>query len=234
MIDPVTEIRRESEVVARLAAEAPPDAPVPSCPAWVLRDLVVHLGAVQRFWAANIVAADPSSPDESSGDPDDPAYPRPPDAELAPWMRASTDALVDAIGAADADAPCWTWWGAPATAGAVARHQVQEAAVHRWDAEAAAGDVTPLDADAASDAIDEFLGVSLGGALDGLVGSVTITASDTGAHWTVGRAGGPVADLVGTASDLLLALYRRVDHDALTVEGDAELAATFLGLASTE
>jgi hypothetical protein len=116
----------------------------------------------------------------------------------------------------------------------VARHQVQEAAVHRWDAEAAAGDVTPLAPDAAADAIDEFLAVSLGDALDALEGSVTITASDTDARWNVGRAGGPVADLVGTASDVLLVLYRRVDHDTLTIEGDPELAATFLGLASTE
>ena len=181
MIDPVAEIRRESEVVARLVAAGPLDATVPRCPAWTLRDLVVHLGAVQQFWAANIAAADPSAPDESSGDPDDAAYPRPPDAELATWMRASTGALVAAIEAADADAPCWTWWGAPATAGAVARHQVQEAAVHRWDAEAAAGDETPLAADAASDAIDEFLAVSLGDALDALEGTLTVTASDTGA-----------------------------------------------------
>jgi len=63
---------------------------------------------------------------------------------------------------------------------------------------------------------------------------VTITASDTGARRTVGRAGGPAADIVGDASDVLLALHRRVEHDALTIEGDSELAATFLGLASTE
>jgi len=131
-----------------------------------------------------------------------------------------------------ADAP--PWWGPPATAGAVARHQVQEAAVHRWDAESAAGDPNPIDADAAADAVAEFLAVSLGDALDELQGSVTLTASDTGATWTVGRDGGPAVDIVGTASDLLLVLYRRVDDGAVTVEGDAELGAAFLGLANTE
>jgi uncharacterized protein (TIGR03083 family) len=234
MIDPVAEIRRESDVVARLADEVAPDTPVPPCPAWTLRDLVVHLGAVQRFWAANIAAADASAPDESAGDPDAADYPRPADSDLAAWMTKSTDALVAAIEAADADAPCWTWWGAPATAGAVARHQVQEAAVHRWDAEAAAGTTRPIAPDAAADAVDEFLAISLGDAIDELQGSVTLTASDAGTTWTVGRAGGPAVDVVGTASDLLLALYGRIDHAGLTIEGDTELAATFLGLANTE
>jgi hypothetical protein len=111
---------------------------------------------------------------------------------------------------------------------------VQEAAVHRWDAEAAAGTSAPLDPDAAADAVDEFLAVSLGDALDALQGSVTITASDADATWTVGRDGGPAADVVGTASDLLLVLYRRIDDTAITIEGDPELAAMFLGLANTE
>jgi uncharacterized protein (TIGR03083 family) len=234
MSDPITAIRRESAVVARIADGVAPDAPVPSCPAWALRDLVVHLGAVQRFWAANIRARDPSAPNESSGDPDDPAYPRPADADLGAWMQASTDELVAAIEHAPADAPCWTWWGSPATAGAVARHQVQEAAVHRWDAESAGGTPGPIDPELAADAVDEFLAISLGDALDELQGSVTITASDTDASWTVGRDGGPVTDIVGGASDLLLVLYHRVGHDEITIEGDSELAATFLGLASTE
>jgi len=94
MIDPVTEIRRDSETVARLAGEAPLDAPVPPCPAWMLRDLVVHLGAVQRFWAANITAADPSAPDASNGDPDDADFPRPPRRRSRRW------ALLDVVGRA--------------------------------------------------------------------------------------------------------------------------------------
>jgi hypothetical protein len=111
---------------------------------------------------------------------------------------------------------------------------VQEAAVHRWDAEAAAGTSGALDADAASDGVDEFIAVSIGEARDELQGSVTLTASDTDATWTVGRDGGPTVDIVGTASDLLLVLYRRLPHTELTIDGYTELAATFIGLASTE
>ena len=35
-------------------ADADPAARVPSCPAWDLRELVVHLGRVQRSWASVI------------------------------------------------------------------------------------------------------------------------------------------------------------------------------------
>ena len=106
--------------------------------------------------------------------------------------------------------------------------------MHRWDAETAAGAPGAIDAELAADAVDEFLAISVGATRDELQGSVTLTASDTGATWTVGREGGPGADIVGTAADLLLVLYRRIGHDAVAVEGDPELAATFLGLAGTE
>ena len=151
-----------------------------------------------------------------------------------PGCRRAPTSSSAALEAAADDAPCWTWWGEPATAGAVARHQVQEAAVHRWDAEAAAGDVQrDRHGEAASDAVDEFLAVSLGERARRAAGIGDDHRERHRRDWTVGRDGGPVADIVGTASDLLLVLYRRVDHAAVTIEGDPELAATFLGLAST-
>jgi hypothetical protein len=155
MIDPVAEIRRESEVVARLAAEAPLDALVPPCPAWALRDLVVHLGAVQRFWAANIAAADPASPDESSGDPD----------------------------------------GLPAPARCRAR---------------------------AVDACEHRRARRTGGIGDDHRERYR-RALDPRARQGPGRRSR--RHRVGC----LLALCRRADHDTLTIEGDPELAATFLG-----
>ena len=40
--------------------------------------------------------------------------------------------------------PAWVWWRDDRTVGAIARHQVQEAAVHRWDAQSAVGTPEPL------------------------------------------------------------------------------------------
>ena len=55
----------------RDAVAAAPDlqARVPGCPAWTLRDLVAHLGRVQRFWAVVVRAAAAAPPPrEAVGD----------------------------------------------------------------------------------------------------------------------------------------------------------------------
>ena len=70
----------------------------------------------------------------------------PEDRDLLAWLGWCTYTLLGALRDAGPDAPCWAWWGEPRTSLAVARHQAQEVAVHRWDAELAAGDVGPLPA----------------------------------------------------------------------------------------
>ena len=112
------------------------DANVPSTPEWSLRDLAHHVGEVQRFWAENVRVANPDGAWPGKVAP-------PTDDVLAGWLRQATASLCDALEAAGPAAPCWTWWGEPATAGAVARHQVQEIAVHAWDAEAVGGVARP-------------------------------------------------------------------------------------------
>lgn len=51
--------------------------------------------------------------------------------------------------------------------------------------------------------------------------AIRLRATDTGDTWTYGP-GTPAAELSGTASDLLLALWARVPHSdpALTFDGD--------------
>ena len=86
--------------------------------------------------------------------------------DLLEWSAESTAAAAGgALRDAGPDAPCWAWWAgsdAPLTAGAVARHQVQEAAVHAYDAQEAIGKPEPLPAAVAVDGVGEFLAVGLG------------------------------------------------------------------------
>jgi uncharacterized protein (TIGR03083 family) len=121
------------------------------CPDWTMADLVWHLTEVQWFW--NRVATErPSTSPESIESP-----PRPPDDRLVAGLRAGADVLVDTLRNADQDAPCWTW-GLDENVAFITRHQVQEAAVHHWDAVNAAGSGTwQMDPVVAMDAVDEFL-----------------------------------------------------------------------------
>ena len=128
----------------------------------------------------------------------------------------------------------WTW--APQqNVGFIRRHQVQEAAVHRWDLQHAAnGSPDPIDPAAASDSIDEFLTIQLPFAVSDvkrLPGTVHLHCTDTDGEWFIHQDGrvepvhskGDVA-VRGTASDLLLAVYRRVPMTDLDVIGDASIA----------
>lgn len=102
--------------------------------------------------------------------------------------------------------------------------------MHRWDAEHAAGRSVALDVPAAVDSIEEFLTFSVATPenpfdepLADLAGEFVLQATDADAGWTIsdgsgpgtvrfdrgGRPGLPV--IAGTASDLLLWLYRRVE-----------------------
>lgn len=213
------------------------DVRVPSCPDWSLRDLVEHLTEVHRFWAA-AVAAGPSGQPPAVPPADDTA----PDTLLA-RSAAATGALTTALRAAGPALPCWTWWvgtDIPATSGAVARHQVQEAAVHAFDAQLAAGTPQPVPAVVALDGIPEFVGVSHGTAGPWPHDPVRVGLhAAEGASWLLDLTtsgsritdGGPqaTAALHGSASTLLLTLHGRLPLDGLRVEGDRATAEALLG-----
>jgi uncharacterized protein (TIGR03083 family) len=229
-VDHVTHIVADS---SRFAAAIPDDlsSPVPTCPGWDVQALVEHLGEVQRFWAhvLGLAGQQPSDVDI----PDAPAD----RAGLLAWFGESTSALVGALEQAKPTDPAWTWWGEPATAGAVARHQVQEAAVHRVDAELVAGTATPLHVDVADDGVAEFLQVMLDVPKGTVLRPVRLRATDTGNEWQAGGDGSdrePAVTVSGTASDLVLALYGRISLDAVAVDGDREAAEALLASASVE
>lgn len=135
------------------------DVPVPTCPEWTLRDLVHHVGEGRRSWAAT-VAAGPAATSRIRPPTDgDAAAPREPEA-LDTWLAASSGLLLDALREAGPERGCWTWWGdsqSPRTCGAVARHQLQEIAVHTYDAQLTVGAPRALPDDVALDGVEEFL-----------------------------------------------------------------------------
>jgi uncharacterized protein (TIGR03083 family) len=221
------ESRRLSDAVESLDLEAR----VPSTPEWSVRDLAHHIGEVQWYWAENVRA---QNADERSGAALT-AFPE--DSDLLSWLGWCTYSLLSALREAGPDAPCWAWWPSPHTSGAVGRHQAQEAAVHRWDAEGVTGSAAPLPASLASDGVPEFVEIMIGSDLTVLPGAVTLTAVDTGASWRVAGAAAEsskrVSELRAPASDLVLMLYRRLPVPDDAVEGDPMLVAALLSLADT-
>jgi uncharacterized protein (TIGR03083 family) len=247
LADPIAAIRRESDRFYALAGSADPTRPVPSCPDWTVDDLVWHLGEVHWFWATDVElrAADPEQVEAAK--PDRPAaY-----DELVAFGRVQADHMIAVLEATPDDVAVWTWAldEADHTAGFVRRHQVQEAAVHRWDLElAVSGQPGPVEVDAAIDAIDEVLAITLPWGVraeNPLSGSVHIHCTDPGhegdGEWFVhpdGRveaihAKGDAA-IRGTASDVLLALYTRVPLDRLDLVGDPSLAHELVARVNTE
>jgi uncharacterized protein (TIGR03083 family) len=233
-------IVRESEALAHAAERAGLDAPVPTCPAWTIADLVEHVGNIQR-WATLTVTTLPTERISRSGMSEIP----PPD-ELLPWFRAASAGLVEALGAADPSSPVWTFSGERSVRFWF-RRQAHEVAVHRWDAELAADAVTPIDTALAADGVGEWLDMSLARGAHGLAGLTahgetvhlhcTDTAPEAGGEWLVTLSGedttvetihakGDVAAR-GTASDLDLFVWGRLPADPLTVFGDAALLERF-------
>jgi uncharacterized protein (TIGR03083 family) len=225
-----------SAVLRHAVAAAPDLSPrVPGCPDWSLTELVVHLGNVHRFWAEAVRRADPTGPPQREAG-DHPTS----RAELLDWSAESTRLLLATLGDADPETPCWTWWaasGAPQTAGAVARHQVQETAVHAYDGQETIGKPEPLPAAVAVDGVAELLTVGLGslGAWPHRPARIVFTATE-GPAWTVdvspsgvtvdpAASGEPVATVHGSASELVLALYGRIPYDDLRVDGDRGVLA---------
>jgi uncharacterized protein (TIGR03083 family) len=197
-------------------------APVAGCPGWTLADLVWHLAEVQHFWAwvVRTRATDPG------------AYPEPvrhPDDELLGFGLAQSAELETVLDGADPAEHVWTW--APRQdVGFVLRRQVMEAVVHTADVEQVLGDVHPIRADVGLDGLDEWLEVMVPGALP--KGPPCRHAVDVGVDRVLfpGSRPVPIARLTGTAGDLLLAVWRRVPLEVLTVDGDGLQAAAMLDL----
>jgi uncharacterized protein (TIGR03083 family) len=210
---------------------------VASCPGWTVADLLWHLTEVHHFWGTMVA--------ERRGDWESYAQPPRPVAEgLAEMYRHVREELLTALAATDPSTPVWTW-ADDHTAGFVIRRMAQETAVHLWDATEAAGMVNPLEPMLASDGIDEFLTYFLADVAEGaepVAGSVHLHCGDVPGEWTVRETDSGFAvvrehskgdcAIRGSASDILLVLWRRLPLSRCDVVGDAEVAARFIAHSS--
>jgi hypothetical protein len=154
--------------------------------------------------------------------------------------------------AADPGVISWTFLDAPSPLAFWARRQAHETAIHRADAQLAAGETPGYPADFAADGVDELMmgffardGAGAEAELEHEPApdrTLLIRAGDTGQEWRaeigadgrrvarVNRGGGPAAcRLDGPAAGLYLLLWNRSDAAAagVSVSGDAELAAAW-------
>ncbi|MFF9844527.1 maleylpyruvate isomerase family mycothiol-dependent enzyme [Streptomyces sp. NPDC013740] len=228
------------ESFVTLVRGADPATPVPSCPGWTLADLVRHHGTTHR-WAEHLVRTRATARVWSRDVPLD----LPQDADAWPdWLAAGARASLRALREADPDTPVWSHGGDPHVR-FFPRRLLFEAVVHLADAELALGrEPAPVDPGTAADGIEEFLEnlpyfswVAEPVAQLGRDGArLRLTATDTGAAWTVTLGGGgfgwqrraegeATASVEGTAADLLLLVYGRYEAADARFTRSGDLAA---------
>ncbi|MEX2980764.1 maleylpyruvate isomerase family mycothiol-dependent enzyme [Streptomyces sp. C36] len=244
-------VATETAAFVALVKGADLSTPVPSCPDWTLADLTRHVGSVHRWFAALLrqrVQQAPTSRDvdlrlpERSED-----YPE--------WLAESAAEAAEVFAAMDPDAPMWAW-GVDQHARFWIRRMLCETLVHRADAEHALGLTPHIDRELALDGVDEFL-TNLPFATPFAPRTAELRAPDRtirfsctdadesgegdgGGDWLIHLRPdgfGPVpadaaprtadATVRGTAADLLLLLYGRLDRDSDAFEllGDRDLLA---------
>ncbi|MEV4491459.1 maleylpyruvate isomerase family mycothiol-dependent enzyme [Micromonospora coxensis] len=231
-------LRADGPAFASAVGEAPPETPVLSCPGWTVADLTLHLASIYH-WVHSFAG---------SGEAVQPA--RRDDAELPTgvtplqlWQHGY-DQLMTLFDGLDPEAPAWNWAPQPKKAAFWLRRMAHETAVHRWDAQLAIAAGGPIEAKLAADGVGEVLDTWLPAGRRAAQGQwhgvVQLTATDVAQEWYLRLRGDGVAlldtatvfghedhharaQVTGTASDLLLALWGRVSFDTLGVTGDRTL-----------
>ena len=232
-------VERHTRRLVETVRHADPATPVPTCPGWTLADLVRHVGTVHR-WTEHLVRTGATTRVRAAEVPLDlPAGP----AGLPDWLAAGAETALATLRAADPGTPVWSPGGDPHVR-YFPRHVLFETVVHLSDAELALGREPGLAPGTAADGIDAFLenlpylpeAAEQVARLDRDGTSIRLTATDSGAAWTVVLGGGGFtwhrrgegaasAAVEGAAADLLLFLYgRRGPEDpCLTASGDRTL-----------
>ncbi len=199
-------LTHDGRLLAAAAGRAGPAARVPSCPDWRVRNLLSHIGYVHRWAAAYVVGQQtemmPEQPEAAQ------LAAGPPDRELRDWYLSGLDALAGALASADPGMPAWTFLPAPSPLAFWARRQAHETAIHRADAELAAGSRPSYPAEFAADGVDELL--------TGFFGRGAAPAADPERDSGAGdKAGGPLLRI--RATDVCQDWHLRLSGDATSV-----------------
>jgi uncharacterized protein (TIGR03083 family) len=227
-------LRHEGDAFAGSIARAL-DVPIASCEPWVGAELLWHLIEVHYSWKFIVETHLMNSDDYVPRS-------KPADKDLLSEYRAGLDELINVLSSLDPGRSCWTWAGIHDVAWVI-RRMAHETAVHAWDAQCATGSTSEIDAALASDGIDEFVHVMVMGNMreeEGpLTGSVHIHCTDVEGEWLIAPT--DTSDVVvtrehakgdcairGSASSLLLGLWRRIPMSSLEVIGSSDVAAQFL------
>jgi uncharacterized protein (TIGR03083 family) len=207
---------------------------VESCPGWTVERLLAHTTKVHHWVLAVLRGADPNGFEFS-----------PPDqAELFEVYDAGLAALLDQLRRSPAHLQVWTMVPAESARLYWARRQAHETAIHRVDAELAAGyGVQDFEPDFAADGIDELLtglaAVKFSSAefSAGLSEPrrISLIPMDSNSSWTLtvssqGLACLPAAvddadlSVFATVSDLYRWAWNRAGEQDVTLRGDLTLA----------
>ncbi len=238
-MDYIAYIRRDT---GRLLTAAPGhlDQRVRACPDWDVFTLVRHLGEVHRFWQ-QVVAGRLTQPPGSSDHP----LQAPSRMTVLEWLDAGAEQLCHTLASTAPDVPVWTWFPPDRTAGFVRRRMAHETAVHRWDAQHAAGTAEPIEPELATDGIAEYFDVFVAerGSYAGPAGSLHVHCTDSKGEWTVRlepghprvEQGHTEADaaLRGPASAVLLVLWERLTVDDVESFGEQALIGALLDYVDT-
>lgn len=190
--------RAQTAAMRAAAVAAGPEAKVPTCPEWTVRDLVSHVAWLQAW----VRLALKTAPGAERPDLDRPARDW---DDLLAWWDEQAAAAADEMATAGPDAPAWVFAAHfEPTVGWWARRQAHEIAIHRLDAELATGAEVPtllFPPDFAADGIAEMLSlIAVRRARAEQEGTVLLHAADAGRAWVVNLTPGEQLD-VGTAED---------------------------------
>ena len=235
--------RTEAEAIsATIYQDDALELPVPSCPGWTVKELVIHLGQLYGWVAGHVGRGETTLPErpprvEPSDQPIE-------GSDLVTWWSAQYAAVLDQLEAVDPELPAWNWAPQPKKAIFWHRRMAHETAVHRWDAQMATGMAAPIEPELASDALTEVLDTWLAAGRrhrqDSKPGMVALQATDVEETWYVRLTKDGIALLdtdtllddddrherataIGTASDLVLAVYERIPFKVLQLSGEVGL-----------